>query len=652
MMLVGQMAVGQMQMQEMVAKSPVTTMTESDREDVEDFTPSQSRLTGDILFTETFSNGYDGDNGIGAMVPVDNSASDFDIWRIAPTDGSPGSFGGGIGGLTLSSATSDNGYAWLDCFGYYQDQGSPNPFPDIEASLATPSLDFSENSSVILQYTQRFAYCCFSFSPLTVEVSVDGGTEWSVFPGHGTFLPDANSNSGNLTTTIDISCVAAGESDVIIRWGYSIGETGFGFYSWAIDDILICEGDVANDLVINQITNGDVLNIWEYRVTPIQQAIQASEGGMYVDIMYTNAGTDPQTDVVFDIEVIDSNDDVVFTLSTDPIDIPSNGTSDVCPYLGDTLSVETGFVPTEIGAYTLRVTAAGAQTDETPDDNVMDRSIEYTSHTYAHDDQNMLDVEYAPELVDGLYDRFGVGCFFTVPNPDSEANGVMVRFGPNTQVGAEFSVKLHEYFGGDIAINPLEEQEHVTEGFHEVEASEIPADMDSSFDVWIQFDDEYELDPENIYFISLSTPSQTNEAVTVMGQSLSDTDFSSRVIALSGDQIDTWFSDQGTPAIRLTMDNDPTGIQELALSGAALGQNMPNPATGVTTIQWNLERAMDVDFQVVDNMGRVVYTQSMGNLPVGLHQVELDATKLAPGIYQYAIISEGHQLTKSMVVAK
>lgn len=614
---------------------------------------SVTGVRGDVLFMETFSNGYDGDNGFGPMVAQTNFTEDT-IWKIAPTDGTPLNFTG-FGSLALSSATSSTGYAWLDAYGYHVDQGSPNPFNSIEASLATPSLDFDDNASVILQYTQRFAYCCFSYSPLTVEVSVDGGTSWTVFPGHGEFLPDANTNSGNITTLVDISCVAAGESDVIVRFGYSIGDTGFGFYSWGIDDISIFEASVDNDIAISQITNGDVAGIWEYRVTPIQQAIPADDGGVEVDVMFVNRGNLDQTNVVFTVEFLDAGGTAVFTYVNDPIDVPSSGNSLLCPNTSDTLFLFTGFEPDEIGDYTIRVTAEGDQLDDTPEDNILEKTIEFNDHTYGHDDGFALDIEYRPENADGGgFERTGFANMFTVPNEGSEATGAIVRFGPNTEPETSIELRLLEFSPADFDPNPIDQFAVVTFEY-EITEQDVPASINSSFDIWIEFDDTWVLSPDQIYMLALVTIEEfvSPTEVTMMGQSLSDTDFSTRIIALSGDQVPTWFSDQGTPALRLTMDNDPaTSVEELEALNVSLSQNIPNPANGITTIQFALEESLDIDFQMIDNMGRVVYSERMGKLAPGQHEINLDASDFTPGIYQYSLISEGRRSTKSMVIAK
>jgi len=76
---------------------------------------------------------------------------------------------------------------------------------------------------------------------LLLCVSIDGGTNWTVFPANGSFNPSANSLSANpLNTRVDISCAAAGQSSVLVRWGYNTAAAaGYSHYFWGIDDIEI-----------------------------------------------------------------------------------------------------------------------------------------------------------------------------------------------------------------------------------------------------------------------------------------------------------------------------------------------------------------------------------------------------------------------------
>ena len=72
-----------------------------------------------------------------------------------------------------------------------------------------------------------------------------------------TFIESANTASANaLTTSVDISCVAAYAEDVQVRFSYlQAPETGdaYSHYYWGIDDVTISENPVNNDLVCSAI---------------------------------------------------------------------------------------------------------------------------------------------------------------------------------------------------------------------------------------------------------------------------------------------------------------------------------------------------------------------------------------------------------------
>ena len=105
----------------------------------------------------------------------------------------------------------------------------------------------------------------------------DDVTTWTTFDAHGDFIESANEASANpLTVSVDVSCVAAYKEAVQLRFAYrQASETGQGYthYYWGIDDVVVSSNNVANDVEITQVTNGDVFGVWEYRMTPLEQAI-------------------------------------------------------------------------------------------------------------------------------------------------------------------------------------------------------------------------------------------------------------------------------------------------------------------------------------------------------------------------------------------
>ncbi len=76
----------------------------------------------------------------------------------------------------------------------------------------------------------------------------------------------------------------------------------------------------------------------------------------------------------------------------------------------------------------------------------------------------------------------------------------------------------------------------------------------------------------------------------------------------------------------------------------------PNPATQRAQVDFNLEKAGDVTVQVVDKMGKLVYTYSEPSMNPGEHTFELNTSDFAKGIYMVNIKSAAGSSQKKLVV--
>jgi hypothetical protein len=75
-----------------------------------------------------------------------------------------------------------------------------------------------------------------------------------------------------------------------------------------------------------------------------------------------------------------------------------------------------------------------------------------------------------------------------------------------------------------------------------------------------------------------------------------------------------------------------------------LAQNYPNPFTGSTTIDFEIEEAGYVTLRVFDVLGRQVAVVIDGTLPADSHTARLDAGSLATGTYVYTLELNGQVL--------
>ena len=632
---------------------------------------------GAILFQESFSNGFDGSNGNGAWTVEDNANDSLWAWVMPGgqgmyADGSAtgtahpgGEFSGNIG--ALASTTAGDGWMIFDCDFY--NTPIADGYQDTDGSLTSPTLDFTDNASVIVSWESYFRYCCYPYAPVYLEVGTteDGVTSWTTFDAHGSFIESANTASANpLPVSLDVSCVAANMDSVNLRFAYrQAPETGnaYSHYYWGIDDVTVTSNDIVNDLEITQITNGDVFSVWEYRLTPLEQAIASADGGMVAGVMYRNVGTDNQLNVEVLVEVLDDAGTVVNS-TTEVIDtVFTFANAPTCPAnTQDTLYVYTGWEPSAVADYSLRITMTAEQEDATPTNNVLAKDVLYTDDIYGHDDTNALDAELRPresDDIEGFFDPTGQGSFYSCPNPGSVAYGIAVKFGANSGLtidGAEDDLEF------ETRLYPLDGSAGITDSPFEAaywvyDVAWSNPDGTSEIETYLEFDDPIDLETweigvgGNYYFAAVMSEYESATELTVQGQANSDSDNSTGTFSQAGDGSFVWFTSQTfTPAVRLiTSEREAVELLE-ANHGIRLEQNMPNPAAGVTTIRFELGQSRNVTMEVRDGMGRLVTTNDMGTLGAGVHTWDLNLSGWASGLYTYTLKADGLRTTKKLTV--
>lgn len=95
------------------------------------------------------------------------------------------------------------------------------------------------------------------------------------------------------------------------------------------------------------------------------------------------------------------------------------------------------------------------------------------------------------------------------------------------------------------------------------------------------------------------------------------------------------------------------GIEETTANGLKVGQNYPNPASEITTINYSLEQAStQVSFNVTDVTGKTVQAINQGFRAPGMHTVTFDASDLSAGVYNYTLQTDAGSVTKKFFVVK
>jgi hypothetical protein len=84
----------------------------------------------------------------------------------------------------------------------------------------------------------------------------------------------------------------------------------------------------------------------------------------------------------------------------------------------------------------------------------------------------------------------------------------------------------------------------------------------------------------------------------------------------------------------------------------SLDQNYPNPFNPTTTIAYTLPKAGDVQLVIYDVLGRQVASLVSATMPAGRHEISVDATGWASGLYVYDLRTDDQRLTRNMVLLR
>jgi hypothetical protein len=91
-------------------------------------------------------------------------------------------------------------------------------------------------------------------------------------------------------------------------------------------------------------------------------------------------------------------------------------------------------------------------------------------------------------------------------------------------------------------------------------------------------------------------------------------------------------------------------IDEESLNAFSLGQNSPNPASGLTKVRMNVAKSGEYSVEVMNMIGQVVMTKDLGNLGQGPTSFEFNVSDLQSGVYFYTVRSGGLFQSKKMII--
>ena len=83
----------------------------------------------------------------------------------------------------------------------------------------------------------------------------------------------------------------------------------------------------------------------------------------------------------------------------------------------------------------------------------------------------------------------------------------------------------------------------------------------------------------------------------------------------------------------------------------ALGQNIPNPATGTTTISYEIYTEGVVEINIYNLAGQLMKSLTQGTCQQGIHQTTISVSSMSVGMYHYSLFVNGERTdTKKLIV--
>ena len=510
----------------------------------------------------------------------------------------------------FAAPTAANGFLFVNSDA--NNTGDQDGTPIITTATTVNAINCSAHSVVKVKYNHNFRWW---HDTRGIRVSGDNGVTWTEFlisDETDYFTP--NQNSGNPeVTVIDISSIAAGQSQVKIQFYYHDNDY-WGWY-WAVDDVELYVPE-ANDVKLNGVLWGST-GFWAERLAyyqvPQSQVTEVEFSGLV-----ENIGAQNQTDAVF-------------TATTGSY----TGTSAATPIaVGqiDTLACATSFTPgSSIANHVLSANVALGVTDGDPSNNALNNfaTIAVNPYVYSRDNGTALNGSFNGGM------GFEVGNIFDIFSNVSIGGGSVYINGA-AEPGAEMYLKLYSIDPATGDFLYVDET-----GPYVLQNSDLDAEVTLSF-----LGGSYPLNAGESYLLvagSNGDGGATNDLVVgTAGPAVVQTCYYYDMTDL------TWYYTTSQPMVRMNFDPALGVNEEVASFGLEVA---PNPAADATNVTFTVKNTTDAVINVIDMAGKVVATQTLAGIN-GTQNVAINTSALNNGMYTLSVAANGTIVTKKLAIRK
>ncbi|MGY6561767.1 MAG: T9SS type A sorting domain-containing protein [Luteibaculaceae bacterium] len=582
------------------------------------------------IYSEDFGNGMP----TGWTLFGDGSAQVPWVWSLTTSWGFyAGNQALGPGTSTITSPTAANGFLKNDPDSALWAIHGAIPFPQdfFDTYIVSAPIDLSDADNPIISWYQHYRFN--NNRQLMFGVSTDNGVTWTEFIVNEPGVVNNVHSSTEHFVEINIASVAANQSSVLLRWGWTAR-----VYFWLIDDIEISEA-LENELIL---TNAHYNSTIEY-VGPLSTLtfdfFNNLEYGTFHneqlrDIEFLavalNNGMNNQTQTQLVVS-IDGPGDFSETLLSETLSIPS-GTS-------DTLSV--GWtLPNTIGEYNVTFTIISENIDDNPANNFTTRTFKISSEYNARD----LDIDtgtYTATTTDASPSGdYRIGALYANENA-STLYGIACFIAATSDAGNFFNTDVFLRTPGSNTRAFVESTPEVmltTEGLGN----------------WVisYFEDPLDLEEETIleyYFVYFESTNPGQKIFVRTAQpAVSQT---ARVVRPPNNTSGVVIS--ATPKIRpIHVENPVTvGINQNEFAKGIIYKTFPNPTSEALTMEFELFNLEQVNLKVYDIQGKLVKSENWGGMPAGNHNRIINTSTLGSGVYLFNL-NIGNVIHSKKIIVK